>query len=211
MSESQMSSARSPVGPAASPVAVSAAGAVKNAGATGANPGMNNASSAAAAAAAAAAASPWQRWWRGLAQRERTVLGIGAAVLGLGLLWAVGAQPALRTIRQAPAELEKLDAQLQTMRALAEETQQLRAAPAVTPEQARAALTAAAERLGSKARLSLQGDRAVLTLNALEPSQLVSWLAEVRSGARARPLEANLTRTGGGLSGTLVLGLGAAP
>ena len=152
-----------------------------------------------------------QRWWRGLAARERRLLLVGGTVLLLGLVFAAAVQPAWRTIRQAPAELEKLDLQLQSMRALAEETRQLRAAPSVTPEQATAALKNAADRLGSKAKLSLQGDRAVLTLNALEPGQLVSWLGEVRSGARVKPLEANLTRVGGGLSGTLVLGLGAPP
>lgn len=154
---------------------------------------------------------PLQRWWRGLAGRERRLLSLGTSVLLLGLVWALGVQPAWRSIRQAPAELEKLDLQLQSMRALAEETKQLRAAPTISPEQASAALKNAADRLGSKAKLTLQGDRAVLTLNALEPGQLMSWLAEVRSGARAKPLEANLTRVGGGLSGTLVLGLGAAP
>jgi general secretion pathway protein M len=155
--------------------------------------------------------APMQRWWRARAARERLLLALGAAIVAAVLLWMVAAQPAWQTLRQAPAQIEKLDAQLQGMRALAEETKQLRAAPAVAPEQAAAALKGAAERLGAKAKLSMQGDRAVLTLNALEPSQLVSWLAEVRSGARARPLEANLTRVGGGLSGTLVLGMGAAP
>ena len=150
-------------------------------------------------------------WWRGLAWRERRLLASGAVVLLLGLLWAVVLQPAWRTLQLAPAELEVLDTQLQQMRALAAEAQQLRATPPVTPEQAAAVLKGAAERLGAKAKLSLQGERAVLTLTALEPGQLTSWLAEVRSGARARPLEANLTRAGAGYTGTLVLGLGAPP
>ncbi len=150
-------------------------------------------------------------WWRGLAERERRLLALGGAVLLLAAVWAIAVLPAWRTLQRAPSEIERLDAQLQDMRALATETQQLRALPPVTPEQATAVLKSAADRLGAKARLSLQGDRAVLTLVGLEPGQLTSWLAEVRSGARVRPLEANLTRAGAGFNGTLVLGLGTTP
>ena len=37
------------------------------------------------------------------------------------------------------------------------------------------------------------------------------WLAEVRSGARARPVEANLTRGAEGYSGTIVVALPGTP
>ncbi len=177
----------------------------------GAGAGGADARLSAAEGASSAPPSALQTFWRGLAARERRLLVAGAAVLALGLLWAVGVAPAWRTLQRAPVDLEALELQLQNMRALAAEAQQLRATPAVPPEQAAAVLKAATERLGAKAKLSLQGDRAVLTLTALEPGALTAWLAEVRSGARARPLEANLTRAGAGYSGTLVLGLGAAP
>ena len=153
--------------------------------------------------------APAQGWWQGLAERERRLALLAAAVVVLGLVWLLAVQPAWRTIARAPAELDTLDAQLQTMQRLAAEVQQLRSAPPVTPEQAAAALRAATERLGDKGKLTLQGDRAVLTLNGAGTGALRDWLAEARSGARARPLEANLTRGGAGYSGTLVLGLGA--
>jgi general secretion pathway protein M len=51
----------------------------------------------------------------------------------------------------------------------------------------------------------------VLTLNGISTSQLRDWLAEARSGARARPVEASLLRSGPGYSGTLVLAVGGAP
>jgi len=54
----------------------------------------------------------------------------------------------------------------------------------------------------------VQGDRAVLTLSGVGTGALRDWLAEARSGARARPLEANLTRAAQGYSGTLVVVLG---
>jgi len=169
------------------------------------------AAGAAADGAGGGVAASARAWWRGLAARERRLLALGGTVLLVAAVWAVAVLPAWRTLQRAPPEIERLDAQLQDMRALATETQQLRAMPPVSQEQAAAVLKSAADRLGAKAKLSLQGERAVLTLAGLEPGQLTSWLAEVRSGARVRPLEANLTRAGAGFSGTLVLGLGTTP
>ena len=64
---------------------------------------------------------------------------------------------------------------------------------ALRAAQAHDALRSATERLGAeKARLSLQGDRATLTLTGVTGEQLSSWLGEARSGARARPVEAQL-------------------
>ena len=124
-------------------------------------------------------------------------------------MWVVALQPALKTLREAPAKIDRLDAQLQQMQALASEVRELRAAPSLGIEQSSQALQAASERLGNKARLSLQGDRAVLTLNGLSSSQLREWLAEARAGARARPTEAQLSRNAQGFSGSIVLSLGA--
>ncbi|MDP1899160.1 MAG: type II secretion system protein GspM [Rubrivivax sp.] len=146
--------------------------------------------------------------WRALSSRDRTLASLGMAVLGLLLVWLVAVQPAWRTLARAPAELDALEMQLQTMQRLATESAELRATPPVNPEQAAAALKAATERLGDKGRLTMQGDRAVLTLNGAGPTQLRGWLAEARSGARARPVEAKLARGAQGYSGTLVLALG---
>ncbi len=149
-------------------------------------------------------------WWRSLAARERRLLGLAAAVLGLYVLWALAVQPAWRTLVRAPAELDALESQLQTMQRLAAEAAQLRAAPPVDAGQAVAALQAATARLGDKGRLALQGERAVLTLTGAGTQQLRDWLAEARSGARARPLEANLARAAQGYSGTIVVAIGGA-
>ena len=150
-----------------------------------------------------------QLWWRGLAERERRLAWLAAAAVLIGALWLLAVQPAWRTIARAPAELDTLDAQLQTMQRLAAEAQQLRSAPPVTPDQAAAALRSATERLGDKGKLALQSERAMLTLNGVGTGALRDWLAEARAGARARPLEANLTRGTQGYSGTLVLAIGA--
>lgn len=166
---------------------------------------------AVAAGAAAQALAPLRAWWGGLSARDRRIALIGGTVLGFFLLWTLAVQPALRTLQRAPAELDRLDLQLQTMQSLATESAELRAAPPVAPDQAAAALQAATERLGERGKLSLQGDRAVLTLNGVATSALQGWMAEARSGARARPVEANLLRGAAGLSGTVVLSLGGAP
>lgn len=149
--------------------------------------------------------------WQGLAARDQRLAKLALAILGAFLLWALALQPAWRTLRDAPAQLDALDSQLQEMQALAAEARELRAAPALSTAQSSAALQAASDRLGNKARLSLQGERAVLTLNGASSGQLREWLAEARAGARARPLEAQLSRNAQGFSGNIVLSLGAAP
>ena len=101
--------------------------------------------------------APLRAWWRTLPSRDRSLAVLGAAVLVAFLLWVLAVQPALQTLRRAPAELDMLDGQLQTMQRLAAEAAQLRATPPVNGEQAGAALKAATERLGDKARISLQG------------------------------------------------------
>lgn len=149
--------------------------------------------------------------WRGLAARERRLVQLMLAALALLLLWLVLLQPALRVLREAPARLQGLEAQLQLMQQWADEAQQLRATPPLNAEQSSAALKAATDRLGNKARLQLQGDRAIVTLNGVGSGALRDWLAEVRSGARARPVEAQLTRGPQGFNGSVVLNLGGAP
>ena len=152
--------------------------------------------------------APVRAWWASLAARERRLLLLAGSVIALAVVYALFVQPAWRTLRTAPVQLDALDAELQSMQRLAAEAAELRNTPPVNTAQSGAALKAASERLGEKAKLSLQGERAVLTLTGVGTEQLRSWLAEVRSGARARPIEANLTRGAGGYSGSIVVALG---
>ncbi|MFN7197987.1 MAG: type II secretion system protein M, partial [Hylemonella sp.] len=89
----------------------------------------------------------------------------------------------------------------------AAESRELRDAPRINLAQASTALQATTERLGDNGKLQVIGDRATLTLTNADGDQLRRWLAEARSGARARPVEANLTRGPQGHSGTLVVAL----
>jgi len=152
--------------------------------------------------------APWLARWAALPARERRLLAIAAAALLALLLWLVAIQPAWRTLRTAPAQLVVLEGQWQDMQRLAAEARELRGATPMSTEQSAQALKAATARLAEQGRLSLQGDRAVLTLNNASTAQLRDWLAEARSAARARPLEANLSRAAQGYSGTLVVSLG---
>jgi len=57
----------------------------------------------------------------------------------------------------------------------------------------------------------IQGERATLTLNTgVNPEALRAWLNEARSGARARPVEAQLQRGPLGYTGTIGVALGGA-
>jgi general secretion pathway protein M len=143
-----------------------------------------------------------------LAPRDRKFLRLGGALFGLVLLWLVAVQPAWRTLRELPPHIERTDAQLQHMQALAAESKTLRAAAPVAQAQAAAALRAAAARLGDKARVVQQGERMTISLSGVDGPGLRALLAEARASARARPVEAQLVRGPKGFDGTLVLSLG---
>lgn len=148
--------------------------------------------------------------WGALSPRDRVLAASGLAVLALYLLWAIAIAPALATLRQAPLQLAALQAQEQQMQAQAQAANALRHVAPLAPAAATQALQAASTRLGPQARLSLQGDRAVLTVQAVAAPQLVAWLAEVRAGARARVTEATLTQAGpGSYSGSITLAIGS--
>jgi len=147
-------------------------------------------------------------FWRGRSLRERQALGAGFVALVAVLLWLTLVQPAWRTLREAPAQLDEIDRQLQQIRVTATEVTALRSVAPVSAPQAAAALKAATDRLGAQGRLSLQGDRASLTLTNVDSDDLYEWLTDVRSTARSRPIEASLSRVRQGYSGTIVVTLG---
>jgi general secretion pathway protein M len=151
----------------------------------------------------------WQARWAAMPPRERKLATSAAWLIGLVLLVMVGIRPAWRTLSQTPAQLKEADAQLDQMKRLADEAQMLRQRPPVPPAQSEAALKSATDRLGEGARLSLQGERATLTVNKVSGEALASWLEEARGAARAKPLEAGLMQVSVGVySGNIVLGLG---
>ena len=155
--------------------------------------------------------APLIAWWRTLTARDRGMLLLAAVVVGLFLLWTIAVRPAWTALTQTPKQIDALDGQLQTMQRMASEARVLRAAPSITVEQSTAALRAASARLGDQAKLAMQGDRAVLTVKGVDSDALRNWLAEVRTGARARPVDAQLARAAQGFNGSVTVTLAGAP
>ena len=146
-------------------------------------------------------------WWRSRARRERQALGAVAVVLAVFAVWGLLVQPALGSMRAAPEQLDRLEWQMQQVQRVAAESTALRAIAPVAATQAGIALKSAADRLGERSRLTLQGDRATLMLTGVSPEALRAFLLEARNGARARPIEAQLQRGPQGYSGTLSVAL----
>jgi general secretion pathway protein M len=168
-------------------------------------------SSLPATSALARRLAAWRERWSQLAPRERQLSLAAAAVVAVFVVVTAGIRPAWRILQEAPAQLDLLDGDLQTMQRLAGEVRELRTTPSIGTAQSALALKAATDRIGERARLTLQGDRAVLTLDGVSGSALRSWLLEVRTGARARAIGAQLTRGPKGFTGTLTVALGGTP
>lgn len=149
--------------------------------------------------------APMRRRWQTLTLRDRRIATWVAWALGLALLWVLAVAPAWRSVSSAPERLDQLDRQLRQMQLLAGETTALRALPVVGTMQSQAALKAATDALAGAGRLTLGGDRATVTFTNATGTQVRDWLAEARSAARVRPIEANLTRGPQGYSGTLIV------
>jgi general secretion pathway protein M len=149
-----------------------------------------------------------QARYAGLAARERQMVVVIGLLLAFLVVWLVLVRPAWKTLDEAPALSEQADAQLLQMQAISNEAKQLRALPPVPQSVAEQVLKAATDELGGKGKLSVQNDRAVLSLNGANGEDIRKWLMQARGGARARPIEASLTRAGDGYNGTLVVALG---
>jgi general secretion pathway protein M len=149
--------------------------------------------------------------WTALAPRERLLVKIVAWALIVILVVMVGLRPAWRQLNETPVKLQAAETELEQMRRLAQEAQQLRQRPAVPPVQAEAALRAAVERLGSGARLNIQADRATVSFSVVSGAVLADWLQEVRGAARARVVEADVQSAGNAFNGSFVLALAVPP
>ena len=160
---------------------------------------------AAALAPAGGARDQAGQFWQSRAPHERQLIIAAAVAVAILVVWLIAVRPALNTLRETPAELDRLDTQWQQMQLAALESATLRTASPVPPQQAAEALRAATERLGGKGRIALQGDRATLTFTAVPFEALRNWIGEARSAARARPVEAQLLKSATGYSGTITI------
>jgi len=133
--------------------------------------------------------------WKLLAPRERTLLTAAAAVVLIALLWTLLLAPALRVLRTAPSQETALDAQLQRMQTLQAQAKALQQqAPLGYEDALRALQQATKQTLGAAAQISVSGERATVTLQAVGADALAQWLAQARLNARSVPLEAKINR-----------------
>jgi general secretion pathway protein M len=144
-----------------------------------------------------------------LEPRDRQMVALIAGAVGFLLVWLIFVRPAWNTLDDAPVLRAQADAQLLQMQAISNEAKQLRALPPVPQSVAEQVLKAATDDLGGKGKLSMQNDRAILSITGANGEDLRKWLIQARGGARARPIEATLTRAGDGYNGTLVVAIGS--
>lgn len=155
--------------------------------------------------------------WQALPPRQRLLAAAAVGVLGAALVWWIALQPALATLRSAPAQRQALDLQLQRMRQLEAQAAAMRGAtqplPPLARDEAQRALEAAArQHFGDSARLAFGPQGTSLTLDGVSGLALAQWLAQVRIEARTLPTEARLDRQAGGTwRGQMTLSLPAAP
>ena len=150
----------------------------------------------------------WQAAWAQRTPRERQLVSLAAAVLGVGLVWGALLQPAARSLSAASERRAAVEATLERMRLLAAEAQGLKAVAATAgaaPDAARTAtlLQEAARQLDAQARWQWDGSQGTLNFENAPAPALQAYLVQVREGARARVAQARWSVTPQGLSGEL--------
>ncbi|SFM16866.1 type II secretion system protein GspM [Variovorax sp. OV329] len=142
--------------------------------------------------------------WAALDARERRLVGIAAALIGVALLWWIAFAPAIKTLRDAPAEHARLDAQLQQMTTLQAQAKALQSQPRANRDESMKALEASVKSsLGPTAQIQQQGggEAVNVVVRAVPAEALAQWLAQARGNARAVPREVHLTRAGAAAPG----------
>lgn len=157
-----------------------------------------------------------QARWQQLATRERNLLLLAALLVVGALLWQWLLAPALQTFRNATAQGQALDAQLQHMQSLQAQAKALqKQAPLDYADALRALQQATKQSLGATAQLTVTADRATVNLQGSGADAVAQWLAQARLNARSVPLEARLTRqttaTGSTWTGQFVMSLPQRP
>lgn len=139
----------------------------------------------------------WQlrQRWDALGARERRLVLVAALIVGAALLWWIALGPALSTLKNAQAQHNEVDAQLQQMQSLKAQASALAALPKISIEDARRALDASLKQtLAASAQMVIVGNRATVTLKGASPDVLAQWLLQVRINARAVPSEVRLVK-----------------
>ena len=134
----------------------------------------------------------WHQAWGQRSPREKGLLGVGALVLLLAGLWGLALAPALRTWQEAPAQQARLDTQTQTMQRLQAQAKSLQKSTLISRNESVQWLEKSTSELGAGAKISVQGDRATLSLDAAPAEAVARWLSLARERALALPIQAQL-------------------
>jgi general secretion pathway protein M len=125
--------------------------------------------------------------------RQR-LLALALVLLAL-ILWTWQISPALKTLRDMPAQLAQLQDQTQQLKLMQAQAQALQKSPRVQAKDARTLLQkVATENLDNGARLNIEGSRATLTISRVSAESLAQFLALARTQAQALPIEAQLQK-----------------
>lgn len=125
--------------------------------------------------------------------RQR-LLALALVLLAL-ILWTWQISPALKTLRDMPAQLAQLQDQTQQLKFMQAQAQALQKSPRIQAKDARTLLQkVATENLDNGARLNIEGSRATLTISRVSAESLAQFLALARTQAQALPIEAQLQK-----------------
>ena len=141
------------------------------------------------------ALAPLQQAWKQRSPREQQLLAWCAVLVLLASVWGLALAPALRIWQEAPERQARLDAQSQNMRQLQAQALDLQKPRAVPRNEAALWLEKSLTELGPNAKISLQGEHATLSVEAVPPEALARWLSQARESAQALPIQAQLQQT----------------
>lgn len=137
-------------------------------------------------------------WWRQRSLRERRVLGGGALLLLVLLVWLLAFEPAWHGTRRLAQELPAQRAQLARMASMIEEVQRLEAAAAaaVPAGSVRSTIdkSLSAAGLASGAQVEQRGDRYDMRFASVPFAAWLDWVALLVRESRVRVVDVRLTR-----------------
>jgi len=147
--------------------------------------------------------------WNEASAREQSAMKLAATLVLLALLWWIGLQPALNTIKSTRVQMPLVRAQYEQMLQLQAQAGALRAQAQQAVPDAKALLQESVSSLEKNARWTTLGERATVTFKEVRPADLARWLEQVRLKAHSRVLEMHISQTTGLWSGAVVLQLPA--
>lgn len=136
-----------------------------------------------------------QAFWSEREARERRTVSIGAAVVGLVVLYLIGFAPALGGTARLQKQLPQLRQQALALQALSREASALNAAPpAPAVLSTRESVEAVLARKGIKAQsVVATGDLVRVQMNGVSFAAVLEWLDEMQKSARLTLVESRFT------------------